>query len=69
MAIDRNVDELKPCPICNKKDQLYIGYSQSSEYKHITCIRCEIDTWSRMSRESIAKWWNELPRREDDQES
>jgi len=59
MAINYNVEGLKSCPVCYKRDKLYIGYSEKSDYKHVACTRCEIDTWSRVETE---KWWNELPR-------
>ena len=63
MPINYDIDGLLPCPICKKSDKLYIGYSDYSEHEHITCIRCEIDTWSH-HRSKIKDVWNKLPRKE-----
>jgi hypothetical protein len=52
--------EIKPCPICGKKDQVYVmgGVNGTA----IGCIRCEIDTYHAKTLSNRIEHWNNLPR-------
>lgn len=55
-----NIENLKPCPICGKKDMMCMWVSDNIEYPHITCKRCEYDTWTKPTVELIEDWWNNV---------
>jgi hypothetical protein len=64
MTVEYNVDGLRPCPVCGKKDRVYLltnSMSDGDSYS-IGCDRCEIDLFSSYSREHRMSWWNNLPR-------
>lgn len=55
-----DIVNLKPCPICRKKDMMYMSVDDNFEYPHITCTRCEYDTWTRPTVGLIEEWWNNV---------
>lgn len=61
MPIDYSVQGYLPCPICGETEHLYIANARGSDYYHVTCTKCEIDTFLHY-KSQLREWWNSLPR-------
>ena len=55
------MDELKPCPFCGEKAEIYLGdssdgYIKGTQYIEAYCNKCGASIKARLVAEAIKKW-------------